>query len=154
MGRNLTLIPPAERTPLAEITGPDLEGDGTLSSKAHPGKVVVVNVWGSWCPPCRAEAADLQAASVETAEIAQFIGVTSRDRQTATARKFVQENKITYPSTTTQRAGAAAVQRRAAAQRDPVDDDPGPRGSAAVRVLGPISKITLVQMIDTPANGK
>ena len=34
----------------------------------------MLNVWGSWCGPCRAEAPDLQAAYEETADIAQFIG--------------------------------------------------------------------------------
>ena len=86
VGRNLTRIPPAERTSLAEVTGPDLDGTGTLSSKTYSGKVVVINVWGSWCPPCRKEAPDLQAASEETAEIAQFLGVTSKDRQPAAGR--------------------------------------------------------------------
>ena len=155
VGRNLTLIPPAERTGLAEITGPDLAGDGTLSSKAYPGKVVVVNVWGSWCPPCRAEAADLQAASVETAEIAQFLGVTSRDRQTATAQKFVRENKITYPSIYDPSGQVllpfSDVLPPSAIPSTMILDR---EGRLAVRVLGPISKITLVQMINDTANGK
>jgi thiol-disulfide isomerase/thioredoxin len=154
VGRNLTLIPPAERTALAEITGPDLAGDGTLSSKAYPGKVVVVNVWGSWCPPCRAEAADLQAASVETAEIAQFLGVTSRDRQTATAQKFVRENKITYPSIYDPSGQVllpfSDVLPPSAIPSTMILDR---EGRLAVRVLGPISKITLVQMINDTANG-
>ena len=155
VGRNLTLIPPAERTELAEITGPDLSGEGTLSSKAYPGKVVVVNVWGSWCPPCRAEAADLQAASVETAEVAQFIGVTSRDRQTATAQKFVRANKVTYPSIFDPSGQALlAFARDLPPSAIPSTMILDREGRLAVRVLGPVSKTTLVQMINDTANGR
>jgi thiol-disulfide isomerase/thioredoxin len=155
VGRNLTLIPPEDRQPLAEITGSDLDGDGTLSSKAYPGKVVVINVWGSWCPPCRAEAADLQAASQETAAIAQFLGVTSRDRQTATAQRFVQENKITYPSIYDPSGQVllpfSSVLPPSAIPSTMVLDK---EGRLAARVLGPVSTITLVQMINDTANGK
>ena len=43
------------------LEGTTLE-DEAWSSQDHLGEVVVVNVWGSWCAPCQAEAADLQAA--------------------------------------------------------------------------------------------
>lgn len=155
VGRNLTLIPPAERTSVAEVTGPDLDGTGTLSSKAYSGKVVVINVWGSWCGPCRKEAPDLQAASEETAEVAQFLGVTSKDRQPAAARQFVRENSVTYPSIYDPSGQAllafAPVLPASAIPSTMVLDR---EGRLAVRVLGPISKITLVQMIHDTANGK
>jgi thiol-disulfide isomerase/thioredoxin len=155
VGRNLSLIPPTERQPVAEVAGPDLDGEGTLSSKGYPGKVVVVNVWGSWCPPCRAEAPDLQAASVETAAVAQFLGVTSRDRQPTAARRFVEENKITYPSIYDPSGQAllafSSVRPASAIPSTMVLDR---EGRLAVRVLGPISKTTLVQIVNDVANGK
>ena len=155
VGRNLTLIPPPERTPLAEVTGPDLDGTGTLSSKAYPGKVVVINVWGSWCPPCRKEAPDLQAASAETVAVAQFIGVTSKDRQPAAARQFVRENSVTYPSIYDPSGQVllpfSSVLPPSAIPSTMILDR---EGRLAVRVLGPISKTTLVQMINDTANGR
>ena len=155
VGRNLTLIPPEDRQPLAAITGPDLDGDGTLSSKAYAGKVVVINVWGSWCPPCRKEAPDLQAASAETADVAQFLGITTRDRQPVAPRRFVQENKITYPSIydpngQTLLTFSGVLPPSAIPSTMILDRE----GRLAVRVLGPVSKITLVQMVNDTANGK
>jgi thiol-disulfide isomerase/thioredoxin len=155
VGRNLTLIPPEDREPVAEISGPSLDGDSTLSSKAYSGKVVVINVWGSWCPPCRKEAADLQAASKETAAVAQFLGVTSRDLQTAAPRQFVRANKVTYPSIHDPSGQALlAFARDLPPSAIPSTMILDREGRLAVRVLGPVSKTTLVQMINDTANGR
>ncbi len=155
VGRNLTQIPPEHRQPLAEITGPALDGDGTLSSQAYAGKVVVINVWGSWCPPCRKEAPDLQAASEQTADIAQFIGITSQGPTARPPAEFVREIKITYPSIydpngKTLLAFAGDLPPSAIPSTMIIDRE----GRLAVRVLGPVSTITLVQMVNDIANGK
>ena len=72
----------------------------------------MINVWGSWCPPCREEAPDLQAASERDQGQAQFIGITSRDSTPAAPQAFVRANKITYPSIFDPTgAGAAALRR-------------------------------------------
>ena len=155
VGRRVTLIPPTERQPLAEISGPDLDGTGVLSSQAYPGKVVVINVWGSWCAPCRKEAPDLQAASVETAAVAQFLGVTTKDRQMTAPQRFVQENKITYPSIYDPSGQVllpfSSVLPPSAIPSTMILDR---EGRLAVRVLAPISEGTLVQMINDTASGK
>ena len=98
VARNLTRVPPDQRKELPTISGPALGGSQTISTQDFRGKVVVINVWGSWCPPCRKEAPDLQAASVETKDIAQFVGITSKDYDPAPAEAFVRSFKITYPS--------------------------------------------------------
>jgi thiol-disulfide isomerase/thioredoxin len=155
VGRNLTQIPPEQRRPAPELSGPALGGGPALSSTAYPGKVVVLNVWGSWCGPCRKEAPDLQAASEETRDRAQFIGINTRDRSEAPAEAFVRANRLSYPNiydpdgkTLLVLAGElppSAIPTTMILDRE---------GRLAVRVLGPISRITLVQMINDTANGK
>ena len=50
----VTRLPVAERKPPGPVEGETLEGKD-LSLTDYAGKVVVLNVWGSWCPPCRKE---------------------------------------------------------------------------------------------------
>ena len=58
----------------------------------------MLNVWGSWCGPCRAEAPDLAEISAETMDQGvRFIGIDVRDNPAA-ARAFEREFGITYPS--------------------------------------------------------
>ena len=114
------------------VSGPALGGDQTVSTADYSGQVIVLNVWGSWCPPCRAEAPALQAASQETKDKAQFIGITVRDNAPAQAEAFVRAQGISYPSIFDP-TGKVLLPLSAgvAAQRDPVDVDhrqPGPAG--------------------------
>lgn len=74
------------------LAGKTLTGEFTQT----PGKVTVVNVWASWCTPCRAEAPTLQALSEKFPEI-QFVGILTEDNETA-ARAFVKRFKITFPT--------------------------------------------------------
>lgn len=95
----LTVVPTAEReTAPEEFGGPLLDGgeDFTLADAA--GDVVVINVWASWCPPCRQEAPDLQEVSVELADSGvQFVGVNTKDTDLQ-AQQFEDEFGVTYPS--------------------------------------------------------
>ena len=90
-----TFIPKANRKAAPAISGPTL--DGSTFTPA-PGKVLVLNVWASWCSPCRAEAPALQEMSSAHPEV-QFLGVLTRD-SLVSARAFVERFNITYPSLT------------------------------------------------------
>jgi thiol-disulfide isomerase/thioredoxin len=152
--RNLTRIAPDQRKLLPPISGQALGADRTLSSADYPGKVVVINVWGSWCAPCRSEAPDLQAASEQTKNAAQFIGITSKDYDPAPAQAFTRAFKITYPSIYDPAGKVllsfADVLPPSAIPSTMIIDA---KGRLAVRILGPISKITLVDMITDVAGG-
>ena len=67
-------------------------GDITLSSS----KVSVINVWASWCAPCRAEAPLLQEFSIQYPQV-QFAGVLTRDN-ISSAKAFYDNFNLTYPT--------------------------------------------------------
>lgn len=93
----LTVYPAEERTPAPDLEGVTLDGDQFALSDLS-GNVVVLNVWGSWCSPCRAEAPDLARLARETArQGVRFVGIDTRDT-TAAAKAFVRAFDIPYPS--------------------------------------------------------
>ncbi|MSX49452.1 MAG: redoxin domain-containing protein, partial [Actinobacteria bacterium] len=67
-------------------------GNKTLAT----GQITVINVWASWCSPCRAEAPLLQEFSLQYPEI-QFAGILTRDN-ISSAKAFYESFKITYPT--------------------------------------------------------
>lgn len=76
---------------------PILAGSGTESLVALRGKVVVLNVFASWCVPCKAEATVLEGAQRQIApHDATVVGVTYLDNSSDSER-FVQAEHITYP---------------------------------------------------------
>jgi thiol-disulfide isomerase/thioredoxin len=61
------------------------------------GYPVVVNVWASWCPPCRLESELFQRVAIQYGAHVAFIGVDSNDSDAA-ARTFLRSTPLTYPS--------------------------------------------------------
>lgn len=91
------VIDPADRVTAPEVEGVTLQGD-SLSLSDFDGDVIVLNVWGSWCAPCRAEAETLQEVAAKTGpDGVQFVGLNTRD-QTAAALAFERRFGVEYPS--------------------------------------------------------
>jgi thiol-disulfide isomerase/thioredoxin len=94
---SLVLVPADQRVPAPDLTGQTLDGQ-TFSLRDHIGDVVVMNVWASWCAPCRAEAPTLAALAADYAhDDVQFVGLDTRDSDVS-ARSFVARQGIGYPS--------------------------------------------------------
>lgn len=88
---------PADRPPVTDVTG-ELLGGGTYDLAKDRGKVVVVNFWGSWCAPCRAEADDLENTYQATKDSGVvFLGVNTRDTREA-AKAFERAYRVTFDS--------------------------------------------------------
>lgn len=93
----VTQVAPGDRGEPVDLDGESLQGDD-ISLEESRGLPVVVNVWGSWCPPCRAEAPDLVEAAAELGDRAAFYGINSRDSATAQGLSFERSYDVTYPS--------------------------------------------------------
>lgn len=93
----VSFVDPADRGDAIELAGEGLDGE-PVDVADWRGQVVVVNVWGSWCPPCRAEQDELVEAADKTADTAQFVGVNIRDTSVENARAFVRNYDVEYPS--------------------------------------------------------
>ena len=91
--------PPESRGSLRSLSGESLLKPGTtVGLDDYAGRVVVLNIWGSWCGPCRAEAPDLQFVADQTAaDGVSVLGVDVRDDRAA-ATDFVRDRWITYDS--------------------------------------------------------
>jgi thiol-disulfide isomerase/thioredoxin len=93
----ITKVKAADRKAAPILAGDDLDGR-PLSSADYAGKTLVVNVWGSWCGPCRAEGPTLEKVSKEYADKGvQFLGILVRDKAAA-GLAFNRNKGITYPS--------------------------------------------------------
>ncbi|MFJ7419928.1 TlpA family protein disulfide reductase [Streptomyces uncialis] len=93
----VSTVKKADRRDGPKLDGETLEG-GQLDVADFKGKVVVLNVWGSWCPPCRAEAPGFQKVSQDLKADAEFVGINTRDSSKGPAVEFEKNFGVTYPS--------------------------------------------------------
>lgn len=92
-----TTIAVGDRRAAPAISGRSLDGT-PLSLEQFKGNVLVLNVWASWCPPCRKETPYLEKAAQDLAGSGvRFVGVQVKD-SVANGRAFVRNLKVTYPS--------------------------------------------------------
>jgi thiol-disulfide isomerase/thioredoxin len=92
--------PPEARGRPGRLAGPELMDPAkTVSVDDFTGKVVVINVWGQWCGPCRTEITQLQKVYDAThAKGVEFVGIDVRDNNRDAARDFIVDRKVTFPS--------------------------------------------------------
>ncbi|MCB0918099.1 MAG: TlpA family protein disulfide reductase [Actinobacteria bacterium] len=94
--QQVELLDVADRRPLPELRGSSVYGD-TLNLVDYRGRVLVLNIWASWCGPCRGEAPELREVWQETKDQpVQFIGLVTRDSEVASQR-FAESYELDYP---------------------------------------------------------
>ncbi|CAN5863922.1 TlpA disulfide reductase family protein [soil metagenome] len=92
--------PPESRGRPGPLAGSDLmQPDRTIALDDFTGKVVVINVWGQWCGPCRSEIGQLQQVYDATrGDGVAFLGIDVRDNNRDAAQDFITDRKVTFPS--------------------------------------------------------
>ncbi|QES49538.1 redoxin domain-containing protein [Streptomyces venezuelae] len=148
----VSTVAKADRVAAPTLDGETIDGK-TLDTASLKGKVIVLNVWGSWCPPCRAEAPDFAKVSKEMEAAGKpvaFVGINTRDNSKQNALNFDEDYGITYPSffDPDGRLMLRFPKNTLSAQSIPstivIDKD----GRIAARTLVAISGETLKKMID------
>ncbi|MEC4613117.1 TlpA family protein disulfide reductase [Tsukamurella tyrosinosolvens] len=92
---------PGQRSTVENLSGRSVtDPNTTLKLSDYAGKVVVVNVWGSWCAPCRIESPELERTFLATKDKGvQFLGINVRETAgDDAARDFIGSQGLTYPS--------------------------------------------------------
>ena len=132
--------------PAAAFTADRLDGTGTLSLSDYAGKVVVLNFFASWCPPCKEENPALVRVweRYRTSDVV-FIGIVYEDA-TDKARTYVSTNGVTWP-TASDDDGRVAFSYGVFGI--PETYFIGADGIIAGRHIGPIDETTLVNGIET-----
>ncbi|MGZ8737967.1 MAG: TlpA family protein disulfide reductase [Nocardioides sp.] len=148
----ITSLDVADRKQPGEVSGETIDGE-PLSLDDYAGQVVVVNVWGSWCAPCRAEAPMLAEAArdLEKDDVA-FLGIDSRDLNETQARAFVRRFEIPYPSIYDQQGRTLLAFRGTLVPSSvPATVIIDREGRVAASVLGEITRTTLYDLVEEVA---
>lgn len=145
---SITLVDASERIPAPDLVGETLDGE-TLRLTDYRGSVVVLNVWASWCAPCRAEAPTLERVWRDTqTDGVQFIGLDTRD-SVAAAKAFVDNYGITYPNVIDNDGKLQLLFRESLPpQAIPSTIVIDAEGRVAGRILGAVSESTLRGLIE------
>jgi thiol-disulfide isomerase/thioredoxin len=139
----------AEDRPTGEPFQAQLLSGQRLDTSTLEGKVVVYNVWGSWCAPCVAEAPDLVEVAKEFKGEVTFVGINVRDNDAA-ARAFEREHGVPYDSITSDDSAEAmgAFHNSLAAAAVPTTLVVDREGRVAARAIGPVTATTLRSLLE------
>jgi peroxiredoxin len=139
----------AQRVAAPDLSGTTLTGQKFALSQDR-GHYVVVNVWGSWCTPCREEGPALEETYQKfQAKGVDFMGINTRDDNDA-ALAYVAQEGITYPSLQdpdeTLVLEFKAILPPTTVPSTVIID---PQGRVAVRILGAVTEPQLVQQLNS-----
>ena len=138
----VTVTSKSDRRSAPNISGATLTGAPVAIQR---GKVALVNVWASWCSPCRAEAPILQELSQDFPNV-QFFGLLTRDTKES-ANAFTKRFKISYPTISDDKIlleFRSSLPVAAIPTTFLIDKD----GKVAARILGEIKYSSLRKLIE------
>ncbi|MGW2519394.1 TlpA family protein disulfide reductase [Streptomyces sp. NPDC001617] len=100
MGKDgISTVKKGERADAPDLSGETVDGKQLDVAADYKGKIVVLNVWGSWCAPCRAEAPNLETVYSDLkSKGVQFVGINTRDTKTSNAQAFEKQYGVSFPS--------------------------------------------------------
>jgi peroxiredoxin len=139
---------PEDRLEPLTLSGATLTGE-QWSLADHRGSVVVLNKWGSWCPPCVKETPDLVQAWAEIQAMeapVTMVGLNFRE-SAQTGAAFAEKSGMTYPSISDE-DGILPLQLQGRAQATPTTLVLDTEGRIAAAVAGPLTKATLLGLVD------
>lgn len=79
-----------------DFTLPSLDGTPVTLSD-YQGQVVLVNLWATWCPPCRAEMPDLNAFYETYRDQGLTVLAVNQQERKETAQRFIESNNFSFP---------------------------------------------------------
>lgn len=142
-----TYLRPGSRPPAPVLRGRGIDGK-PLDTSSMAGAPLVINVWGSWCAPCRREQPDLVRAARETAALGvRFVGINVRDAGTVAPQRHVERFDVPYPSFHDPGSQLVAQFRDVPPSAIPTTIVVDAAGRVAARVFGPISYEPLVDLV-------
>lgn len=132
----------SERVLAPTLSGKTLSG---TNFNPEPGKITVVNVWASWCSPCRAEAPTLEEFAIKNPSI-QFVGILTRDNLSS-AQSFVKRFGLTYP-TLVDDAVISSFRGSLPANAIPTTIVIDAKGRVAARISGQVTVSTMRDVLE------
>jgi len=138
----VTKIAQSDRIAAPTISGMTLNGTQFTLTQ---GKVAVVNVWASWCSPCRAEEPTLSALAKKYVDV-QFVGILTRDNP-VNAEAFTRTRKTPYP-TLIDDSILIGFRKSLPANAIPTTVVLDKNGKVAARISGSVTVASLSQLID------
>ena len=151
---SLTILPIDRRPTAPVIEGVTLD-DQPWTSANISDKVIVYNVWGSWCAPCVSEAPALVRASRRLDNQAAFVGLNTRDFDKAAPRAFVRAYEIPYVNLFDPQGAlilrfSGELPPNAIPSTIVIDR----QGRLAARIIGETTEATLVGLVQDIAAGR
>jgi len=149
----MVLVASDKRGGAIALKGTTLEG-AKLDLASWKGDVIVVNLWASWCGPCRAEAVNLEKVNKQFADKGvHFVGLNTRDGL-ASAQSFSKRFNTGYPSIQDQDGTLTLAFGNLGPAATPSTLILDRQGRVAARILGPVAEAQLRDVLQAVVSEK